>query len=443
MIGYVSRKMSTLTSPRVLASSGDLSRRNRPCPDFSRRNATTRQTVDSVGRMKKAPPSKGKLDIVVAGTLLENEFMLTTKSAPMAPDTTTMVTTSTTTMANSASEALSRKITCNEKISPTEMLEEKSTPVCHFEKTTPRTHTEISVPTEATRESTDTCTLTSLSTVVGAAVTTTGTTEKSDTELPCPHKTDDIDTELPRPHKIDVDVTKAILEAAVPGSLVQHFIHEHLVCKIHMGFFHILAHIPRTLTCGHTFCEPCLRNVVLGEAVIVCPVCGKLTGLPPGGVNGLPEDFYTASLCVRVIDLLEENSVKLQADIPCIAAQSENVSFTTFNVPENPECEYSNYEVDSFVVIDEVPPEQNPSDGQAGPATGGDNTPWLTTIDGVQTNSEAKQPTRTSTKRRKRGRKKRSGSLASLLDKFVGDVDGHMKIGTQNHVIDSFNMPWV
>ncbi|KAI8495700.1 hypothetical protein Bbelb_266720 [Branchiostoma belcheri] len=429
--------MSTLSSPRVLASSGDLSRCNRPCPDFSRRNAATRQTVDSVGRMKKAPPSKGKLDIVIAGTIFENEFMLTTKSAPMAPDTTVMVTASTTTMANSV-EALTRKKTCAGQTSQTGMHElEKSTSVCHFGQTTPRTHTEISVPTEATRVSTDTCTLTPLSTVVGAAVTTTGTTEKSDTELPCPHKTDDIDTELPRPHKIDLDITKTILEAAVPGSLVQHFIHEHLVCKIHMGFFHILAHIPRTLACGHTFCEPCLRNVVLGEAVIVCPVCGKLTGLPPGGVNGLPEDFYTASLCVRVIDLLEENSVKLQADIPRIAAQSENVSFTTSNVPENHECEYSISEVDSFVVIDGIPPEQNPSDGQAGPATGGD------TIDGVQTNPEAKQPTRTSTKRRKRGRKKRSGSLASLLDKFVENMDGHMKIGTQNHVIDSFNMPWV
>ncbi|CAH1241181.1 TRIM3 [Branchiostoma lanceolatum] len=296
-----------------------------------------------------------------------------------------------------------------------------------------------------------TATLTSLSTAVGTAVTSTAT-EESETEISCPNKTDNSDTELKQsvPHKIHGDVSKTILEAAAPGSLIQHFIDEHLVCRIHNGFFHILAHIPRILACGHTFCKPCLRKIRLWDAVILCPVCGRVTGLPPGGVDGLPEDFYTASLCVRVIDLLEEDSVKLHADVPCITTRTEtaeNMSLTTSSVPENLDCEYFISEVDSFVVIDKIPPKENPSDGhvdQSGPVSGGANPPRLTIINGHQANPEAKQPTRTSTKRRlKRRRKKGFRSLPSILDKFMGDTDGHTKFGTQNHIIDSFNMPWV
>eukprot|EP00058_Branchiostoma_floridae_P027427 XP_002612918.1 hypothetical protein BRAFLDRAFT_94197 [Branchiostoma floridae] len=437
MIGCVSRKSSTLSTSGVLKSS----------PDSS--SNTSQQDVDSFHRIKNILPSK-----LVAGTLLEKVSMFTTKRAP---DTTAIAEATTTTTMASYVEALSRTITCTEQTPGTVRNEEISTAketVSELRPTASRTTsthsgegTNFSATKTAIPTKMSTATLT-MSTVVGTAVTSTAI-EKMDTDLQSSHRTEKIDTELPCPHIIDGDITKTMLESAGPGSLIRHFIDEYLVCKIHMGFFHILAHIPRMLACGHTFCEPCLRGIMLRESIIICPVCGRVTGLPPDGVNGLPEDFYTASLCVRVVDLLEDNSGKLHADIPCITTQSEtaeNMHLTTSDVPDNGECEYLISEMDSFVVIDEILPKQNPLDehvAQSGPVSGREKTPRLTIINGEPANPQAKQPTRTSTKQLKRRRRKGFKSLPSILDKFMEDLSGQKKIGTRGNLIDSFNMPWV
>ena len=39
---------------------------------------------------------------------------------------------------------------------------------------------------------------------------------------------------------------------------------------------------PRLLSCGHTFCTPCLQQLSAGNTVN-CPKCRSPTRLPPGG----------------------------------------------------------------------------------------------------------------------------------------------------------------
>ena len=46
---------------------------------------------------------------------------------------------------------------------------------------------------------------------------------------------------------------------------------------------------PRLLSCGHTFCTPCLQQLSGGNT-INCPKCRSPTRLPPGGVQGLPKN---------------------------------------------------------------------------------------------------------------------------------------------------------
>ena len=46
---------------------------------------------------------------------------------------------------------------------------------------------------------------------------------------------------------------------------------------------------PRLLSCGHTFCTPCLQQLSAGNTVN-CPKCRSPTQLPPGGVHNLPKN---------------------------------------------------------------------------------------------------------------------------------------------------------
>ena len=47
---------------------------------------------------------------------------------------------------------------------------------------------------------------------------------------------------------------------------------------------------PRLLTCHHTFCEGCLRNLIRGQK-ISCPTCRLETPVPQGDVTKLTKDF--------------------------------------------------------------------------------------------------------------------------------------------------------
>ena len=46
---------------------------------------------------------------------------------------------------------------------------------------------------------------------------------------------------------------------------------------------------PRLLSCGHTFCTPCLQQLPDSNTVN-CPKCRSPTQLPPGGVQALPKN---------------------------------------------------------------------------------------------------------------------------------------------------------
>ena len=47
---------------------------------------------------------------------------------------------------------------------------------------------------------------------------------------------------------------------------------------------------PRLLSCGHTFCTPCLQQLSAGNTVN-CPKCRSPTQLPPGCVLALPKNI--------------------------------------------------------------------------------------------------------------------------------------------------------
>lgn len=53
-------------------------------------------------------------------------------------------------------------------------------------------------------------------------------------------------------------------------------------------------HVPRLLPCGHTFCTPCLQQLVNHytsvHKIFRCPLCGNDVTVPPGGADGFPGD---------------------------------------------------------------------------------------------------------------------------------------------------------
>ncbi|EGT51754.1 hypothetical protein CAEBREN_22252 [Caenorhabditis brenneri] len=63
---------------------------------------------------------------------------------------------------------------------------------------------------------------------------------------------------------------------------------------------------PRILTCGHTFCAGCVKNVAGGAQTLKCPTCRSVTTLNSQGVKGLPKNF---SLLDSVREKQQEQSI--------------------------------------------------------------------------------------------------------------------------------------
>ena len=59
---------------------------------------------------------------------------------------------------------------------------------------------------------------------------------------------------------------------------------------------------PRLLSCGHTFCTPCLQQLSEGNTVN-CPKCRSTTQLPPGGVQTLPKNTDISKMREREQEL--------------------------------------------------------------------------------------------------------------------------------------------
>ena len=63
---------------------------------------------------------------------------------------------------------------------------------------------------------------------------------------------------------------------------------------------------PRLLSCGHTFCTPCLYQLS-GRNMFNCPKCRSPTRLPPGGVQALPKNTDISKIREREQELSARN----------------------------------------------------------------------------------------------------------------------------------------
>ena len=81
---------------------------------------------------------------------------------------------------------------------------------------------------------------------------------------------------------------------------------------------------PKTLACLHTFCSNCLENCRRPyRREITCPVCKKITSLPPMGIQGLQNDFRIQ----QIKDILQKqhvSPVKHSEDSPPVTTTSAN-----------------------------------------------------------------------------------------------------------------------
>ena len=59
---------------------------------------------------------------------------------------------------------------------------------------------------------------------------------------------------------------------------------------------------PRLLSCGHTFCSPCLQKLS-GFNTVNCPKCRSPTQLPPGGIQALPRNTDVSKVWEREQEL--------------------------------------------------------------------------------------------------------------------------------------------
>ena len=63
-----------------------------------------------------------------------------------------------------------------------------------------------------------------------------------------------------------------------------------LECLICLNVFHPTNKVPKSLTCGHSFCSGCLTNVIKGSS-IVCPKCRTSCHVPHGQTEKLPTNY--------------------------------------------------------------------------------------------------------------------------------------------------------
>ena len=68
---------------------------------------------------------------------------------------------------------------------------------------------------------------------------------------------------------------------------------------------------PRLLSCGHTFCTPCLQQLTEGNT-INCPKCRSPTQLTPGGVQALPKNTDISKMREREQELSARNELFCQ-----------------------------------------------------------------------------------------------------------------------------------
>ena len=83
-------------------------------------------------------------------------------------------------------------------------------------------------------------------------------------------------------------------------------------CPICLQEWNDPIRIPRSLQCGHSFCEECLQAILVKKKSLPCPTCGCVQNLPSAGggslnpkdaITTLPKNFSLISI------LIEKSSV--------------------------------------------------------------------------------------------------------------------------------------
>ena len=91
---------------------------------------------------------------------------------------------------------------------------------------------------------------------------------------------------------------------------------------------------PHLLSCGHTFCTPCLQHLSGGNTVN-CPKCRSPTRLPPGGVLALPKNTDISKMRER------EQEVSSRKEYYCLMCRKRNakVKFLCTVCPKGQICQ--------------------------------------------------------------------------------------------------------
>lgn len=72
-------------------------------------------------------------------------------------------------------------------------------------------------------------------------------------------------------------------------------------CAICFERFDERTHYPRMLSCGHTFCSNCLKDLLNDDAQIACPTCRREIAVP-SGIEGIPKNFMLLDVMLAVGD---------------------------------------------------------------------------------------------------------------------------------------------
>ena len=91
---------------------------------------------------------------------------------------------------------------------------------------------------------------------------------------------------------------------------------------------------PRILSCGHTFCTPCLQQLPGGNTVN-CPKCRSLIRLPPGSVQALPKNTDINKMREREQELSARNEYFCQM----CRKRDANVEFFCTACPRGQICQ--------------------------------------------------------------------------------------------------------
>jgi len=75
---------------------------------------------------------------------------------------------------------------------------------------------------------------------------------------------------------------------------------EFLTCRLCNDGFRVR---PKILSCGHTFCMPCLNAYTCGgrKRSICCPTCARPTCMPEGGVCCLHDNLFVDTQIDRLL----------------------------------------------------------------------------------------------------------------------------------------------